>query len=226
MLGVERFHGKRRRLPRRGRGMCGMGWPWNGNTDDPIHKFPCLAPIQDDMKEIYRLFNNQADVAFCLQKLSVMLDLSSVSSFQSSLLELEMHYGFDYNVITTVKQLSSVEFLGYIGARRPIDDLAFKDSIHGRSTHRIQFMMIAMWKQHQKGQLKSGAFQIYKAMATAVATGAKPDASGNYPFEQVAWNHYFDVDPALFTVNNACRPDYLCGTFMQDKFPKLASVAE
>jgi hypothetical protein len=213
------------RCPARRKGIR-MGWPWNGNTDDPIVMFPSLTAIQDDMKEVYRLFNSEADVTFCLETLCDRLDLESVETFQASLLQLEVDHKFSSQVVRTGEQLSSVEFMGYLGAKRPIHDLAFKDTIHGSSTHRIQFMMIALWQTHHPDRIKTPARKIYKAMAIAVKTGAKPDAQGNHAFEDVAWNHYFDVDPVAIGVNNACRPDYLCGTFIKERFGRLAAVAQ
>jgi hypothetical protein len=57
--------------------------------------------------------------------------------------------------------LSAPAFLSQVGARNPIDDVSYELENHGRSTHLVRWMMIALWfEKHSK--LTQSVIALYK----------------------------------------------------------------
>jgi hypothetical protein len=192
--------------------------PWQGPQSDITGAFKSLTTsYREDYEAIYALLTDEDATGQAVDRLADALDLGSIESFQKTLRELEIQYDFTAEVKNTKKEYAPDVFLGYVHTGRPINDVTFLNKKHGSSTHRVQWMMIALW--NAKAQvLQNAVADLYKGLGASSAQGGS--GNGMYVASPYLWDRLVDSE---FRTNGT-SPEYLHDTFIKNRNDKLYQV--
>ena len=198
--------------------------PWTGPHPGQLARFNTLTADQrHDYQAFYDFLCDEVAVTAALDALAKALDTGSFEGFKQSIAKMETDRNFNFEVASPLGPASPDIFLGYIAAGKPIDDIAFAGKQHGRSTHRVQWMMIALWAE-TNNTLTLPLVDLYKALggpaghswgAGKPLFGAvEPPVSTPYMWNDIVDSENDDVD-------NATRPEYFNYTMIRTLQPKL-----
>ncbi|MFC0204114.1 LirA/MavJ family T4SS effector [Novosphingobium soli] len=191
---------------------------WTGPDLNSFDTFDLTPQYRADYRMMYQVLCSEAHTRQALDALCYQLTLASTSAFLISLQNYELTKGFDYYVATVRKGLTPQAFFSFTSSGRTIDDLTFVNHIHGRSTHRIQWAMMAAYADKNPKTFTWPMSTLYKAMEQqqegSVSVYKLPMFLG-----QSFWDFLLDNEERR--VNNATMPEWFCGTFLKAEYPAL-----
>lgn len=208
--------------------------PWNSaERVDITRKYNSLL-YKDDYLKIQDFLCDEKLVTEVIQELydEYFYDCESPKTFTSRLTNVERFLGpFSYNVKRIGGVLTPADFLQYVYAGRPLYDHGVTDA-HGANTHRMQWLMIAQYREKTK-DIQQSARSLYANLACANSYALPPQGTGtNVPkgsdFIQtgVGWLFLWDdlVDRNWHEARNATSPEWLHNFFLEENFRALKKV--
>lgn len=195
---------------------------WTGPDFASFNTCELTPQYRNDYKSMYAVLCDEAQTRIALDALCYQLTLSSTSAFLISLQNWELVEGFDYSVATVRMGLETQAFFNITSTGRGIDDLTFLNSKHGRSTHRIQWAMMAAYARQNPTVFKTRISDLYRAMEHQDLGDQGINDIKNF-FGQNFWD--FLVDNENTACKNATCPEWFCGTFLQNEYPTLYALS-
>jgi hypothetical protein len=191
---------------------------WVGPDLITFNKFTLTRNYKIEYRAMYEVLCNETETRAALDALCYQLTLASTSAFLISLQNWELIEGFNYSVATVRKGLEPQAFFNITSTGRGVDDLTFVNSTHGRSTHRIQWAMMAAYARKNQGAFGVRISDLYRAMEEQGSAGMQMNYIPKF-FGRNFWD--FLVDNEHPDCHNATSPEWFCGTFLKDEYPAL-----
>ncbi len=150
-----------------------------------------------DYQRIQNFLLNESEVKIALLSLQddvLEVGVQTPEAFEEFLEALELSLEFE-PAVCVEGILSPQTFLSYVRSKKPIDDQGVSHA-HGRSTHRVQWILIA-----RNVQLNRRVAGVYASIADAKAR----EAEWVGPVEPTLWDSLFDRED---DVHNATCPEF------------------
>ncbi len=187
--------------------------PWDTNTYLPLDPFLTEAyhdsyvTIQGFLRDEQRV--RQALLEFQQDVIDNGGELMDADFFETDYLTgVEAGFGFQpYRLV--MNELQPKRFLAIVNNRQPIDDsgLQYPSREHGRSTHRIQWILIGREAEAGRMILAANVDQIYGS----IGNGNLEDYN-NVNNKSDLWDAVVDSQ----NIMNATCPEYLKGEWLED----------